>query len=238
VRRQGRRTPPLGSSTIGAFVGNRARARREERPPEQRETEPLPVRRCPKLRLGLVQQRVGPIKIPSKDAADADSCRTPRPRAREAVAGRRQQLLAPDVCSTQRSAGHQRRPSHHTGWPAASTSSRSSDHPAPHAQCCDGPGRDPAAIVAAVFVSNLPELIAASDGMERSATPPVGICDRWLALSELRAIAAAGYGSVGALPIHVGVLVQAFAASAPIAVLGRPRDCRSLRARASGLACA
>lgn len=77
------------------------------------------------------------------------------------------------------------------------------------------------AMVAAVFISNLPESIAASDGLARSGTPTVRIFGLWLALSVVCALAAAlGYGVVGALPVEVGAFVQAFAAGALLTMLG------------------
>jgi zinc transporter, ZIP family len=73
-----------------------------------------------------------------------------------------------------------------------------------------GGGTVSVAMVAAVFISNLPESIAASDGLARSRTPTVRIFGLWLALSLGCALAAAlGYGVVGALPAAVGAFVQA-----------------------------
>jgi zinc transporter, ZIP family len=84
-----------------------------------------------------------------------------------------------------------------------------------------GGGSVSLAMVAAVFISNLPESIAASDGLARSGTPPVRIFGLWLALSVVCAVAAAlGYGVVGALPASVGAFVQAFAAGALLTMLG------------------
>src|SRR5262249_1732929 len=84
-----------------------------------------------------------------------------------------------------------------------------------------GGGTVNVAMVAAVFISNLPESIAASDGLARSGTPAARLFGLWLALCLVCAVAAAlGYGIVGALPAGVGAFVQAFAAGALLTMLG------------------
>jgi ZIP family zinc transporter len=77
------------------------------------------------------------------------------------------------------------------------------------------------AMVAAVFISNLPESIAASDGLARGGMPATRILGMWLVLSLVCAVASAlGYGIVGALPIGIAAFVQAFAAGALLTLLG------------------
>src|SRR4029453_507860 len=57
------------------------------------------------------------------------------------------------------------------------------------------------AMVVAVFVSNLPEAIAAPDGL-KAKVPAGRILGMWLGLSVVFAVAAAlGFGIVGALPV-------------------------------------
>jgi len=77
------------------------------------------------------------------------------------------------------------------------------------------------AMVAAVFVSNLPESIAATDDLLRGGMAPRRILLMWAVLCVVFAIAAAlGYGVVGLLPPGVAAFVQAFAAGALLTMLG------------------
>jgi len=77
------------------------------------------------------------------------------------------------------------------------------------------------AMVAAVFVSNLPEAIAATDGLRRSGTHRARVLALWVGLALVCAAAAAlGYGVVGALPGAVAAFVQSFAAGALLTMLG------------------
>lgn len=78
-----------------------------------------------------------------------------------------------------------------------------------------------AAMVAAVFISNIPEAVAATDGLVRSGTPRARVLALWGGLALTCAAAAAvGYGVVGALPGAVAAFVQAFAAGALLTMLG------------------
>jgi ZIP family zinc transporter len=77
------------------------------------------------------------------------------------------------------------------------------------------------AMVAAVFVSNLPESIAATDDLLHGGMAPRRIVLMWVILSVVFAVAAAlGYGIVGVLPAAVAAFVQAFAAGALLTMLG------------------
>jgi ZIP family zinc transporter len=84
-----------------------------------------------------------------------------------------------------------------------------------------GGGGVSVAMVVAVFVSNLPESIAASDGLRTSGLSGGRILGLWIALSFVFAAAAAlGYVVVGGLPVAVQAFVQAFAAGALLTMLG------------------
>jgi zinc transporter, ZIP family len=77
------------------------------------------------------------------------------------------------------------------------------------------------AMVVAVFVSNLPEAIAATDDLVRSEVPGQRIVGMWMVLALIFAVAAAlGFSVVGALPAEVQAFIQAFAAGALLTMLG------------------
>lgn len=77
------------------------------------------------------------------------------------------------------------------------------------------------AMVVAVFVSNLPEAIAATDDLARSEVPARRIVGMWMVLALVFAVAAAvGFGVVGALPAGVQAFIQSFAAGALLTMLG------------------
>jgi len=76
------------------------------------------------------------------------------------------------------------------------------------------------AFLAAVFLSNLPEAMAATASMQRAGSPQGHILRMWLALVVASAAAAAlGYVIVSQLSGFDGVLAQAFAAGAMLTML-------------------
>jgi ZIP family zinc transporter len=78
-----------------------------------------------------------------------------------------------------------------------------------------------AAVVVAVFVSNLPESIAASTGLAKGGMPRGRILGLWAILALVCAAAAAiGYAVIGQLPPEIAAFVQAFAAGALLTMLG------------------
>jgi len=77
------------------------------------------------------------------------------------------------------------------------------------------------AMVVAVFVSNLPESIAATDGLRKSGVASGRILGMWIALSFVFGVASAlGFVVVGGQPVAVQAFVQAFAAGALLTMLG------------------
>jgi ZIP family zinc transporter len=77
------------------------------------------------------------------------------------------------------------------------------------------------AMVAAVFISNVPESIAATDDLVRGGTPGGRILRMWIILTAVFGFAAAlGYLIIGALPGTVQAFVEAFAGGALLTMLG------------------
>jgi ZIP family zinc transporter len=76
------------------------------------------------------------------------------------------------------------------------------------------------AVVAAVFLSNMPESISAAVGLRRAGARPSHILAMWVAVAAVSGLAAAlGYGLLdSASPVLVGA-VQAFAAGAILTML-------------------
>jgi ZIP family zinc transporter len=75
-------------------------------------------------------------------------------------------------------------------------------------------------MVAAVFISNVPESIAATDDLVRGGTPPGRIIRLWVILTAVFGLSAAlGYVLVGALPATVQAFVEAFAGGALLTML-------------------
>ena len=94
-------------------------------------------------------------------------------------------------------------------------------------------------MVVAVFVSNLPEGIAATDGLRTSNLSAQRILGLWLALSFVFAAAAAlGYTLVGVLPVAFQAFVQAFAAGALLTMLGNTMIPEAMTALDAGPGCA
>jgi ZIP family zinc transporter len=83
----------------------------------------------------------------------------------------------------------------------------------------DGGGAS-VAVVAAVFLSNFPESLAATTGLARGGMPARRILLMWTAIMLLTGIAAAaGYGALGDAPGTTIAFVQAFAGGAIITML-------------------
>ena len=77
------------------------------------------------------------------------------------------------------------------------------------------------AMVAAVFISNVPESIAATDDLVRGGTPGGRILRIWVILTVVFGFAAAlGYLIIAALPGTVQAFVEAFAGGALLTMLG------------------
>jgi ZIP family zinc transporter len=77
------------------------------------------------------------------------------------------------------------------------------------------------AFVAAVFMSNIPEAIASTNGLLLGGMSKARILGFWGALAVIcAAVAALGYGVVAALPSAVTAFVQSFAAGALLTMLG------------------
>jgi ZIP family zinc transporter len=76
------------------------------------------------------------------------------------------------------------------------------------------------ALVAAVFISNVPESIAATDDLMRGGMPPGRIIRMWVILTAIFGLSAAlGYLIIGALPGTVQAFVEAFAGGALLTML-------------------
>jgi ZIP family zinc transporter len=76
-------------------------------------------------------------------------------------------------------------------------------------------------MVVAVFLSNLPESIASTNGLKQSGMNRAQVLLFWGGLAVICAVAAAvGYGVVAGLPVTVTAFVQAFAAGALLTMLG------------------
>jgi ZIP family zinc transporter len=75
------------------------------------------------------------------------------------------------------------------------------------------------AFLSAVFISNLPEAMGATTGMIAAGWPQRRIIGIWLAVAGMAAVAATiGYALTAAMSLD-GVLAQAFAAGALMAML-------------------
>ena len=76
------------------------------------------------------------------------------------------------------------------------------------------------AILAAVFISNVPEGLSATEDLSAAGTSRRNIVGVWLAVVIASALAAAvGYGVLGKMGPHVVVLLDSFAAGAILAML-------------------
>lgn len=77
-----------------------------------------------------------------------------------------------------------------------------------------------AALFVAVFLSNLPESMAATTGLAASGTPSARILAMWVLVTAVSGIAAmAGYGLLGSAPPGVVAFVQSYAAGAVLTML-------------------
>jgi zinc transporter, ZIP family len=78
-----------------------------------------------------------------------------------------------------------------------------------------GGGEVSAAVIAAVFMSNLPEAIGATRGLERSGFTPGRLYRMWGAITAITVIAAAaGYGLLDGASAELIAFIEAFAAGA------------------------
>jgi ZIP family zinc transporter len=76
------------------------------------------------------------------------------------------------------------------------------------------------AVVAAVFLSNVPESLSAATGLQKAGHSPRWILGLWSAVAAVSALAAAlGYGLLGGAPESVVAGIQAFAAGAILTML-------------------
>jgi ZIP family zinc transporter len=76
------------------------------------------------------------------------------------------------------------------------------------------------AVVAAVFLSNVPESLSAATGMQKAGHSTRYILALWAAVMLISALAAmAGYGLLGGASGNVVAFVQAFAAGAILTML-------------------
>ena len=76
------------------------------------------------------------------------------------------------------------------------------------------------AVVAAVFLSNVPESLSAASGLRRAGRSPRWILGLWLAVAVISAVAAAlGYAFLGDASPNVIGFIQAFAAGAILTML-------------------
>ena len=77
-----------------------------------------------------------------------------------------------------------------------------------------------ASVVAAVFLSNVPESMSAASGLRKAGHSPRWILGLWLAVALVSALAAAlGYGLLGDAPANTIGFIQAFAAGAILTML-------------------
>ena len=75
-------------------------------------------------------------------------------------------------------------------------------------------------MVAAVFLSNIPESLSASAGMRAVGRTPAHILGLWAAVTAASTVAAAvGYAALGDAPPEVVAATQAFAAAAILTML-------------------
>jgi ZIP family zinc transporter len=76
------------------------------------------------------------------------------------------------------------------------------------------------ALVAAVFISNVPESIAATDDLVRGGTPAGRIIRMWVILTAVFGLSSAlGYLIIGVLPTTVQAFVEGFAGGALLTML-------------------
>lgn len=77
-----------------------------------------------------------------------------------------------------------------------------------------------ASFLAATFISNLPEAMAATTGLSKAGWPRVRIRRLWLVVVAVSAVSGAiGYAAFEVLPDATGAFVQAFAAGALLTML-------------------
>jgi ZIP family zinc transporter len=83
-----------------------------------------------------------------------------------------------------------------------------------------GGGSVGVAVVAAVFLSNVPEALSAATGLRKAGRSPRWILGLWLAVALISALAAAlGYGLLGDASPDVVAFIEAFAAGAILTML-------------------
>jgi ZIP family zinc transporter len=83
-----------------------------------------------------------------------------------------------------------------------------------------GGGGVGAAMVAAVFLSNVPESLSAAVGLRKAGHSPRWILGLWFGVALISAAAAAtGYGLLGGASLMIIAAVQAFAAGAILTML-------------------
>ena len=76
------------------------------------------------------------------------------------------------------------------------------------------------AMVAAAFISNLPEALGASVGLKAGGTPPGRLMAMWAAIVAISGLSAAvGYAVLDSASANVGAFFQAFAAGAVLTML-------------------
>ena len=76
------------------------------------------------------------------------------------------------------------------------------------------------AIVAAVFIANSAESLAASAGLRQGGTPPSRIFNIWLGVLAVCVVAGAlGYGLLGSASVSTTAFIQAFAGGAILTML-------------------
>ena len=75
-------------------------------------------------------------------------------------------------------------------------------------------------VVAAVFLSNVPESLSAATGLRKAGRSPRWIVSLWVGVAVLSALAAAaGYAFLGDAPGEFTAFIQAFAAGAILTML-------------------
>lgn len=83
-----------------------------------------------------------------------------------------------------------------------------------------GGGSVGVAVVAAVFLSNMPEALSAATGLRKAGRSPRWILGLWLAVALISALAAAlGYGLLAGASPGIVAFIQAFAAGAILTML-------------------
>lgn len=77
-----------------------------------------------------------------------------------------------------------------------------------------------ASFIAATFISNLPEAMAATTGLDKAGWPRIRIRRLWLIVVAVSVVSGAiGYAAFEVLPAGAGALVQSFAAGALLTML-------------------